>query len=363
MLLLTASCSFDLPLPGTGPDGAAGAGAGSSVGSGPSTCNDGVVQPPEECDDGNQDDTDGCLTSCVWARCGDGELRAGVEDCEPGAGDGCTSGCIDCAAVPSPRLASPDNGHCYFHLADNNSNWITASNSCSEARGHLVTYTSSEEAVSVRDAFAELATATSWIGLHDQTVEGEFRWVTGEELVYNVGLNDNFDSRNCVAEFQPEGGPFTWQPKYCDSGNPADLFPATCEIDGWISRPEDNHAYRVFYRQLAWDDARGFCENLPGGLGHLATIASPEEYAFVAEQVILGARDAWVGLAYDPQADAYLWLDGSTIDGELAGKLQHSGAPVDYGCVAHDGAGGADKWVTRACSELDAFLCEVDGSK
>ena len=49
------------------------------------TCGDGVVQAGlEECDDGNDDDSDGCLTSCRLARCGDGFVQTGLEECDDG---------------------------------------------------------------------------------------------------------------------------------------------------------------------------------------------------------------------------------------------------------------------------------------
>ncbi len=50
----------------------------------PEGCGNGVVDPGEECDDGNQDNTDGCLVSCRIARCGDGFVHAGVEECDDG---------------------------------------------------------------------------------------------------------------------------------------------------------------------------------------------------------------------------------------------------------------------------------------
>jgi cysteine-rich repeat protein len=59
-------------------------------------CGDGVVQAPEECDDGNRDDTDACLSSCKKARCGDGVVHKGVEQCDDGntvETDGCTTRC------------------------------------------------------------------------------------------------------------------------------------------------------------------------------------------------------------------------------------------------------------------------------
>jgi cysteine-rich repeat protein len=60
------------------------------------SCGNGVVDTGEECDDGNTDNTDACLTSCQNATCGDSYVRAGVEECDDGnavAGDGCESDC------------------------------------------------------------------------------------------------------------------------------------------------------------------------------------------------------------------------------------------------------------------------------
>lgn len=45
------------------------------------TCGDGVLQPGEECDDGNPDVSDGCI-DCHRAYCGDGYRHRGVEDCD-----------------------------------------------------------------------------------------------------------------------------------------------------------------------------------------------------------------------------------------------------------------------------------------
>jgi cysteine-rich repeat protein len=61
------------------------------------TCGDGLVEISEQCDDGNPDNTDGCLANCMAASCGDGALRAGVEACDDGNGDdtdGCLTSCV-----------------------------------------------------------------------------------------------------------------------------------------------------------------------------------------------------------------------------------------------------------------------------
>jgi len=59
-------------------------------------CGNGVVEGDEECDDGDDDDTDACPSSCVEAFCGDGFVWAGVEECDDGDAepdDGCEPDC------------------------------------------------------------------------------------------------------------------------------------------------------------------------------------------------------------------------------------------------------------------------------
>ena len=63
-------------------------------------CGDGVLDSGEQCDDGNDDDTDACLTSCVVATCGDGVVHAEVEECDDGnansdtTADACRTSCL-----------------------------------------------------------------------------------------------------------------------------------------------------------------------------------------------------------------------------------------------------------------------------
>ena len=60
-------------------------------------CGNGKVDALEECDDGNDIETDACLSTCVAAKCGDGQVQARVEACDDGnmvGGDGCTAACL-----------------------------------------------------------------------------------------------------------------------------------------------------------------------------------------------------------------------------------------------------------------------------
>lgn len=63
----------------------------------PGACGNGILEAPEECDDGNTDDHDGCSSTCEieTPACGNGILEAG-EACDDGNlidGDGCSSSC------------------------------------------------------------------------------------------------------------------------------------------------------------------------------------------------------------------------------------------------------------------------------
>lgn len=69
-------------------------------------CGNEKVEGDEECDDGNLDNTDSCLNTCLDASCGDGYLWSGVEECDDGntvSGDGCSSSCkTEVPARPPP---------------------------------------------------------------------------------------------------------------------------------------------------------------------------------------------------------------------------------------------------------------------
>jgi cysteine-rich repeat protein len=59
-------------------------------------CGDGRLDPGEECDDGNRNNTDACTNTCRKALCGDGLRFEGVEFCDDGNtrdGDGCNKNC------------------------------------------------------------------------------------------------------------------------------------------------------------------------------------------------------------------------------------------------------------------------------
>ncbi len=72
----------------------------------PSPCGNGMLDPGEECDDGNQIPGDGCDPNCTLSGCGNGVVSAG-EECDDGntvGGDGCDATCHrECGnGLPNP---------------------------------------------------------------------------------------------------------------------------------------------------------------------------------------------------------------------------------------------------------------------
>ncbi|MDP8216153.1 MAG: hypothetical protein P9L98_02380, partial [Candidatus Kaelpia imicola] len=61
-------------------------------------CGDGTPDPGEDCDDGNNSNSDDCLNTCVDAECGDGYVHSDDEDCDDGNNsnsDDCLNTCVD----------------------------------------------------------------------------------------------------------------------------------------------------------------------------------------------------------------------------------------------------------------------------
>ena len=78
-----------------------------STGPPPPVCGDGVVDPGEDCDDMNDDNTDDCVEGCIDASCGDGFIHAVNEECDGAPPDGET-----CASQGQPGGGLACDGAC-----------------------------------------------------------------------------------------------------------------------------------------------------------------------------------------------------------------------------------------------------------
>ncbi|MFY0537863.1 DUF4215 domain-containing protein [Nannocystis pusilla] len=71
------------------------------------TCGDAIVAATEECDDGNDDNTDLCTESCTNAACSDGFIQAGIgEECDDG-----TDNADDADCTTTCKAATCGDGH------------------------------------------------------------------------------------------------------------------------------------------------------------------------------------------------------------------------------------------------------------
>jgi len=102
-------------------------------------CGDGILQAPQEaCDDGNQYNSDACLSTCAEASCGDGFVHAGVEACDDGNqndDDACTAACA--AAVCGDGFVHAGVEACDDGNADNTDACLTTCAKASCGDGHL----------------------------------------------------------------------------------------------------------------------------------------------------------------------------------------------------------------------------------
>ncbi len=109
-------------------------------------CGDGVLDSSEQCDDGNEFDTDACLNKCQAARCGDGVTRTdlnwgqdGYEQCDDGNEDrfdACTDSCKRARCGDGIVRRDRDQSEPGFEVCDdgNESNADGCSNACLTAR-------------------------------------------------------------------------------------------------------------------------------------------------------------------------------------------------------------------------------------
>jgi cysteine-rich repeat protein len=109
----------------------------------PATCGDGVVQVgTEQCDDANANNSDGCIDTCAVASCGDGYVRAGVEQCDDGNGsnaDACLTSCVSATCgdgwVRSGVEACDDGNTALEECAYGQTSCLVCNEACSQVLG------------------------------------------------------------------------------------------------------------------------------------------------------------------------------------------------------------------------------------
>jgi hypothetical protein len=107
------------------------------------------------------------------------------------------------ATVIAGPVSNPDNGHAYYLLAQDT--WTGAEAEAVSMSGHLATVRSSTENEFIFNHFSGLVPSAPryrwlWIGLNEVEVEGDWKWVSGEPLVYSNWAADQPDDNAGVDE-------------------------------------------------------------------------------------------------------------------------------------------------------------------
>jgi large repetitive protein len=323
-------------------------------------CGDAEPGAGEECDDGNDDDTDGCTTQCF----------AGVvcADTEHPDGDG--------------FAVDARTGHCYVRF-DGGLTFDDARAACQAAGGDLATITDADEDAAVAGALT--AGANPWIGAIDDDVDDDdvFAWVTGEPWGYarfapgqpddDAGIGGNGE---CLHIVNDDG---EWNDTNCDldtfvTSSLCELAPdETLFVSEYVEGTSNNKAIEIRNPLLtAIDLAAASCSLqlfFNGGATPSQTINLTGTVA--AGEVYVVAHSSAVAALRDP-ADQ---LSGAlTFNGNDAIALVCGGDRIDvFGQIGNDpgatGWGGqtTDRTLRRRCGIVrgdpdgtDAFVPSIE---
>ncbi|MEO6599005.1 MAG: lectin-like protein [Polyangiaceae bacterium] len=309
----------------------------------PPTCGNGMLDPGEPCDDGNDSNEDSCLRGCSNAVCGDGFVRTGVEECDYGLNTppACTRGCQVCPN--DTKSYSRNNSHCYEYHAELTS-YAAARAVCAKKNGYVWAVNSALEAT---DVLTHLTAASldSWLSF--DTALTPYSWVTGESNKYQPwGVSQPSDAAlGCVLNHEDASLANTWQSVDC-----TDKHAFICERSTVSEDALTHHAYRLRTDALPFAAAGEACVVLGG---HLLTIESAEEQAAVRK---LFALDFWLGATR--VAGGFQWLTGQPVtEPTFWGKGQPDNASGSEDCLAF---GKADLWGDVGCDAPRAFVCEFE---
>ncbi|XP_041484640.1 echinoidin-like [Lytechinus variegatus] len=154
-----------------------------------------------------------------------------------------------------PPLWTPFQDNCYRYFSVKNITWLGAEMHCSSfsvpctgvdaplSLGHLTSIHSKEEmdflAVTYEDLRSKVITSFTrvWIGLHDKSTEGSWKWSDGSSVDYEKwesGQPNSYQGDQDCAEFH-SSNEYTWNDLACDTDNDSD-FTVTgyiCKLPQW----------------------------------------------------------------------------------------------------------------------------------
>lgn len=117
------------------------------------------------------------------------------------------------ASIAFGPVLNPANGNEYYLLT--RSTWQQAENAAIALGGHLVSISNDQENEWVMNMFVRPFAIQVWTGFTDQTIEGQFRWISGETATYtnwrslepsNSSGNENYTVMTYTGEWNDVPG-------------------------------------------------------------------------------------------------------------------------------------------------------------
>ena len=198
-------------------------------------CGNGVVEGGEECDDGNQVNTDACTNACLNKRCGDGYVQSG-EQCDDGnqnQNDACKNNCTN--NVCGDQIVNPDTEECDDGNTVNNDGCTNLCKSPVCGDGIKQTGEQCDDGNQVNTDACTNACENARCG------DG----ITGPGEQCDDGNLTNNDACTNACQNARCGDGITGSGEQCDDGNQADGdgCSATCQLpycgDGAVNQPSE----------------------------------------------------------------------------------------------------------------------------
>lgn len=287
-----------------------------------------------------------------------------------------------CEWGAEPSVTIPDDaqnfqGH-HYKVFDLSMTWKEAKAYCESLGGHLATITSLEEQNFITSIYGTTTKTQLWLGGTDEFQEGNWQWITGEDFVYqnwHSSNQDNFRGNEHYLTIFTENTPHPslWNDfanvGYISSDISGLWFKLEqigfiCEWDTEpsIQIPNDatsynGHSYKVYTdSNIGWHDAKVFCENLGG---HLATITSAEEDAFIYSLVQNSNSSYWLGATDEEIEGEWQWVTGEAWDYSNASFDNRSGLQHYLTINYHNGQVWDDQ--SEKSTSQNGFLCNTGG--